>query len=118
MHRWEVLDRSVIQEFVDKDGLLNEFALLYKLRSNFPLHYVLFRQCASHLPHEANTEQLFSIAGSLSDDNGKMDPYRLSVWVSIGSNASVFMPSVKDILERYLAKFSKGAQADLGDEQP
>ena len=24
--------------------------------------------------HETNTEQLFSLAGGLSDDNGKMDP--------------------------------------------
>ena len=68
---------------------------------------------SSHLPHEANTEQLFSLAGSLSDNNGKMDPYRLSVWVSIGVNRSVFMPDTKAILERYMAKFSKGGTLDL-----
>ena len=59
-----------IDEFKDNDGIINEFALLYKLRNAFPLHYIVFK----HLCHEANTEQLFSLAGGLSDDNGKMDP--------------------------------------------
>ena len=46
-----------------------------------------------------------------------MDPYRyrLSVWVSIASNRKSFVPSVKAILERYLAKISKGGQEDLED---
>ena len=41
-------------------GLLNEFAMMYALRERFPLHYVVFRQTSSHLPHEANVEQVFS----------------------------------------------------------
>ena len=71
---------------------------------------------SSHLPHEANTEQLFSLAGNLSDGNGKMDPYRLSVWVSIASGCKVFMPTAKAILERYMAKFSQGGTVDLADD--
>ena len=63
-----------IDEFKDNDGIINEFALLYKLRNAFPLHYIVFKQVSSHLCHEANTEQLFSLADGLSDDNGKMDP--------------------------------------------
>ena len=102
------LDQANIAEFMDSDGIINEFALLYKLRSTFPLHYIVFKQVSSHLPHEANTEQLFSVAGNLSDDNGKMDPYRLSIWVSIASGCKVFMPTAKAILEHYMAKFSKG----------
>ena len=86
------------------------------MRSKFPLHYIVFKQVSSHLPHEANTEQLFSLAGSLSDDNGKMDPYRLSVWVSIGANRSVFRPDCKAILQRYMAKFSKGGTMDLNED--
>ena len=66
--------------------------------------------------HEANTEQLFSLAGGLSDDNGKMDPYRLSVWVSIAANRKVFVPTKQAILERYMAKFSKGGTANLDDD--
>merc|ERR1711965_122750 len=100
------MDQEKIDEFMDSDGIINEFALLYKQRRAFPLHYIVFKQVSSHLPHEANTEQLFSLAGNLSDDNGKMDPYRLSVWVSIAANRKVFMPSTKAILERYMAKFS------------
>lgn len=72
--RWETMDRAVIDEFADEDGLVNEFALLQKQRHAFPLHHTVFRQVSSHLAHEANTEQLFSLAGGLSDDNGKKDP--------------------------------------------
>ena len=61
---------------------VNEFALVYHLRQSFPLHFIVFKQTASHLPHEANSEQLFSRSGSLSDDNGKMDPAQLAVWTS------------------------------------
>ena len=46
----------------------------------------LQKQVASHLCHEVYTEQLFSLTGNLSDDNGKMDPYRLGVWASIAAN--------------------------------
>ena len=74
MSRWATLDQAKIDEFMDSDGIINEFALLYKLRSTFPLHYIVFKQVSSHLPHEANTEQLFSVAGNLSDDNGKVPP--------------------------------------------
>ena len=113
--RWTTIDQAQIDEFMDKDGIINEFALVYKLRNAFPLHYILFKQVSSHLCHEANTEQLFSLAGGLSDDNGKMDPYRLSIWVSIAANRKVFMPTKQAILERYMAKFSKGAKVNLDD---
>jgi len=42
-----------------------------------------------------DAEQLFSLAGGLSDDNGKMDPYRLSIWVAISANYKIFMPSTR-----------------------
>ena len=42
-----------------------------------------------------------------------MDPYRLSVWVSIAANRKVFTQA---ILERYMAKFSKGGTIILNDE--
>ena len=67
-------------------GIVNEFALLYELRSKFPLHYTVFKQTASHLPHEGNSEQLFSRSGMLSDNNGRGDPARLATWTSIGVN--------------------------------
>ena len=84
--RWAALDKNIVRKYMDDDGIVNEFALVYHLRQSFPLHYIVFRQTAAHLPHEANSEQLFSRAGTLSDDNGKMDPHRLAVWTSIGVN--------------------------------
>ena len=56
--------------FFEDDGLLNEFKMMWALRESFPLHFIVFKQTASHLPHEGNTEQLFSRSGALSDDNG------------------------------------------------
>ena len=63
---------------------------MYHYRHSFPLHYIVFKQTASHLPHEGNSEQLFSRSGALSDNNGKMDPTRLAVWTSIGVNYSTY----------------------------
>ena len=57
--------------------LLNEFAMMWALKDRFPLHYIIFKQTACHIPHEANCEQLFSTAGLLSDPN--MDPRYLSI---------------------------------------
>ena len=67
----------------------------------------------SHLGHEANSEQLFSRSGNLSDDNGKMDPHRLAVWTSIGVNRNVYEPRVKEIMDRYFLKFSMTTSALL-----
>ena len=107
VQRWAAIEQSAIDEHTDSDGLVNEFALVYKLRTSFPLHFTVFKQVSSHLCHEANTEQLFSVAGNLSDDNGKMNPFSLSVWTSIAANSSVFKPTTEAILKRYMSKFSK-----------
>ena len=109
--RWSKLDKVTIKEFRDDAGIVNEFALLYKLRGAFPLHYTVFKQTAAHIPHEGNSEQLFSRSGALSDSNGKMDPARLAVWTSIGVNYSTFQPSDKQIIERHLLKFGAGGKA-------
>jgi len=47
----------------DDDDILNEFWMMWDLRFEFPLHFiVVFKQCASHshLLHEANVELIFS----------------------------------------------------------
>ena len=72
------------------DGLLNEFALVYKLRHTFPLHYIVFKQVSSHMCHEANSEQLFSRAGNLSDEEGATNPEMLAVWSTIASNMEIY----------------------------
>ena len=34
--------------------------MMWELRYRFPLHYIVFKQVSSHLPHEANVEEYFS----------------------------------------------------------
>ena len=69
IQRWKYITPEEINEFRCSDGLLNEFKMFYHLRHRFPLHYMVFKQTACHLPHEANVEQYFSRAGLLSDPN-------------------------------------------------
>ena len=54
---------------------------------NQQLHYIVFRQTAAHLPHEA----------------------------LIGVNYSTYKPTDEEILARYLLKFSKGGKATAAE---
>jgi hypothetical protein len=116
VQRWKCMSLETVNKFKDKEtGMVNEFALLWAVRKDFPLHYFVFRQTASHLPHEGKVEQIFSLGGRVSDPN--MNPAYLATLVFIGSNRKVYMPSKKDIFQRYLRKFSKGGkllEAELG----
>ena len=95
------------------DGLLNEFKMTYAFRHRFPLHYIVFRQVSSHLPHEGNVERYFSRAGNLSDPN--LDPEYLGILTMVGVNAKRFKPSVAAVKERYFAKFRGGKDAANDD---
>ena len=66
--RWADIDKKTILQFRDEAGIVDEFALMYHVRCSFPLHFIVFKQTASHLPHEVNSlsEQLFSRSGALS----------------------------------------------------
>ena len=44
-----------------------------------------------------------------------MDPHRLAVWTSMGVNYSTYKPTDKEILDRYLLKFSKGRKATAAE---
>eukprot|EP00966_Prymnesium_polylepis_P140190 3238358-Prymnesium_polylepis.1 len=90
-------------------GMINEFAFHRAKRMEFPLHYFVFRQTASHLPHEANVEQIFSLGGRLSDPN--MNPAYLATLVFIDSIEKMYMPPIKDIWQRYLRKFTKNGSS-------
>ena len=57
VERFKYLAPEEVQPFVRKDGLLDEFKLLYHFRHRFPLHFMVFKQTASHILHEANVEQ-------------------------------------------------------------
>ena len=114
--RWHDIATVELAKFRSADGLLNEFKMMWELRARFPMHFLVFKQMASHLPHEANVEQYFSRAGNLSDPN--MDPVYLGVLVMVGANKSSFKPTVKDIMERYYKKYrGKGGieQGEAGD---
>eukprot|EP00966_Prymnesium_polylepis_P171923 3975808-Prymnesium_polylepis.1 len=55
VERWKAISTSSLNDFKDKDtGMINEFAFHWANRKEFPLHYFVFRQTASHLPHEGN----------------------------------------------------------------
>ena len=108
MRRWKDLSQDRIEPFTDGQGLINEFALMWNLRDSFPLHYIVFKQTAAHIPHEANVEQVFSLAGRLADVH--RDPSHLARLVMIARNKRVFKPKYKDLLSRYYQKFSKAGK--------
>ena len=77
IERWERLAADEIDKYRAANGLLNEFKMAWDLRDRFHLHFIVFKQTAVHLPHEANVEQIFSSrAGGLTDPNIDQD-YRL-----------------------------------------
>ena len=87
--------------------------MMWALRDKFPLHYVLFKQTACHLPREANVEQIFSRAGLLADPN--LNPAHLAVLVRIGFNKKAFEPAVAAIKEKYYELFrGKGGEHKEG----
>ena len=66
IERWKPLSPDSFSEFVDNRSLLNEFAMMWALRELFPLHFIVFKQTACHLSHEANVEQVSSRASGKS----------------------------------------------------
>ena len=61
---WANMDRTEVKKFVRDDGVLDEFALMSNKKKELPLYHMLFRSHVAHLGHEANTESLFSQAGT------------------------------------------------------
>ena len=88
--------------------------MMWSLRNQFPLHFIVFKQTASHIPHEANIEQALSRSGYLSDPN--QDPVNLGLGTlsltRIGINRKVYQPSEAAILDRYYAKY-RGAEPQV-----
>ena len=114
MQRWKELAQDRIDPFIDDQGLINEFALMWHLKDNFPLHYVVFKQTAVHIPHEANVEQVFSSAGILADSH--MDPHHLSRLVMINRNKKIYTPEMTKLLSKYFQKFSKAGKLEFEEE--
>ena len=69
VERWKSIAPDTVAAFKDKDtGMINEFAFMWAKKKDStgnPLHYFVFKQTASHLPHEANVEQVFSLGSGL-----------------------------------------------------
>ena len=85
--------------------LLTACVLLACAQDRFPLHFIVFKQISSHIPHEGNVEQLFSRSGYLFDPN--MDPDYLATLTTVGKNKAAFQPTWQQILNKYLSKFGK-----------
>ena len=79
-----------------------------------PLHYALAKQVHSHLAHEANAEETFSLSGKLSDPNARGDPGFLERRTRINKNRPVYSPTAAEVLKGYKAKFRKVPA--LGDD--
>lgn len=113
VERWKHLPRELLTQFTDSDGIINEFQLFWSLRNDYPLHFIVFKQCAAHLLHEANVEKVFSSAGRLADPS--LDPANLETMVRIQFNKKAYQPSVSDIKTLYFRKYRKNG--DLYEEQ-
>ena len=73
-----------------------------------------FRQCASHLPHEGNPENIFSMAESRSTYNTQPSMSRLMT--ETASNKKLYKPDVADIWRRYQAGQVKGMRVYVDGE--
>ena len=78
------------------------------------MHYALAKQLHSHLAHEANAEETFSLSGRLSDPNARGDPGFLERRTRINKNRPVYDPPASAVLKAYKAKYRK--LPALGDD--
>ncbi|KAL1500141.1 hypothetical protein AB1Y20_012824 [Prymnesium parvum] len=108
---WARLPSEAYADFFDdKTGLLNEFAMMWRFRHKFPIHFIVFKQTACHLPHEAFVEQVFSTAGFLSEQT-QLDPEYLANLVMISRNKDAFKPTCDQVKEKYYQLFrGKGGE--------
>ena len=83
-----------IDDFVDKDGIINEFALLYRLRTSFVLHY-LQAGLVAPLPRDQHRADLLPCGRPVRRQRQDGPVYRLGVWVLIAANGKVFKPTTK-----------------------
>lgn len=81
------LGSKVYSEFITADGLLNEFKMMWALRESFPLHFIVFKQTACHLRHEANVEQVFTLP---RPTRRRIAPRRCGALVDVGANVGCY----------------------------
>ena len=83
--------------------LVDEFALMSRLKKKFPLHHTVFRQSSSHLSHEGNVERVFSGAKARAD--AEMRSSMLRLITKTGVNKERYKPTVAAIWSRYQEKY-------------
>ena len=90
--------------------MLNEFALMYALKDQFPLHYIVSKQVPEHTSHTRPTVSRRSrarVTTNLSDPN--MRPHYLALLSRVSINKDMFEPSVEAIKARYYTQSSARA---------
>ena len=100
---WAALPEAEVALHRNSLGLLDEFALMSRLKKKFPLHYTVFRQSSSHLSHEGNVERVFSGAKTRAD--AKMRSSMLRLVTKTGANKNRYKPTVAAIWSRYQEKY-------------
>ena len=104
---WAALDLSRVKKHTGAEGLVNELALIFELKPDFPLHFSVFKQVSSHRPHEGNAETTFSLSGRLSSPNTHTSSSYLSILVRINKNKVSKNPLANEILPAYKRKYHK-----------
>ena len=80
IERFAYLAPETLKAYITSDGMLNHFQMFWELRDRFPLHFIVFKQVSSHIPHEANVEQYFSRAVSARAFRTAHPRRRVSLW--------------------------------------
>ena len=112
---WASLPQQTVQRFVDcNTGLLDEFALVFSVRAQFPLHYTVFQQTACHSASEGNAETLFALSKNLTDPN--MYPSMLIALTKIRGNKHAYKPAAKDVMERYYQKYGESGTQPIDSD--
>ena len=101
---WAALPEAEVALHRNSLGLLDEFALMSRLKKKFPLHYTVFRQSPSHLSHEGNAERVFFGAKISVMVDAKMRSSVSRLATKIGVNKKRFKPTVAAIWARYQEK--------------
>ena len=106
-----------IEPFTDDQGLINEFALMYNVKDSFPLHYIVFKQTAVHIPDPARGEcRAGLLHGWQAGVCSHSDPRHLARMVMIACNKKIYKPESKNLLSKYFQKFSKAGKLEFEEE--
>ena len=104
-NHWAALSPDLIKKHTQENGLVHEFELLSAVQADFPLHYIVFQQCACHIAHEGNSESTFSSAGGMTDPN--MSANFLCKLTRVAGRKSLCKPEWAEVYAQYTKKYGK-----------